>query len=94
MAAPLIADGLILRRAKVMALAEKLQTDRSAVELLRLLNARYGSAPLRLRTPGRTVALMPSRSDVSRVFGDSPKPFAAATREKIGSLRHFQPHTF
>jgi len=89
---PLAARGVLLRRPPVVALAERLDADRRAVRLLQRLRARYGPGPIRLRIPGRSVALVLSPEDVQRVLSRSPEPFAVANRDKRGALSHFQPH--
>jgi hypothetical protein len=89
---PLATRGVILRRPPVVALAERLDLDRRAVHLLQRLRARYGPGPLRLRVPGRSVALVLSPEGVQQVLSGSPEPFAVANREKRGALSHFQPH--
>jgi cytochrome P450 len=89
---PLAARGVLLRRPPVVALAERLDADRRAVHLLQRLRARYGPGPIRLRIPGRSVALVLSPEDVQRVLSRSPEPFAVANRDKRGALSHFQPH--
>lgn len=91
-AMPLLAGGVIVRRPRVMALAERLQIDRRAVNLFQQLRARYGLGPLRLNVVGRPVALVLSPEDVRRVLSESPEPLALANREKRGALAHFQPH--
>ena len=91
-AVPLVARGVLLRRPPVVALAERLDADRRAVHLLQRLRARYGPGPLRLRVPGRSVALVLSPEGVQQVLDGSPEPFAVANREKRGALSHFQPH--
>ncbi|MEV0674954.1 cytochrome [Actinosynnema sp. NPDC050436] len=89
---PTLAKGVIVRRPGVMALAERAQVDATAVDTMRSFRTRYGSAPLRLRVTGRSVALLLDPSDVARLLDGSPEPFALATREKRAALRHFQPH--
>lgn len=89
---PLAARGLILRRPRVVGLEAKLDADRRAVRLMQRLRRRYGSGPLRLRVPGRSMALILSTGDVRQVLESSPDPFATANREKRGALSHFQPH--
>ena len=89
---PTLAKGVIIRRPRSVALAERFQLDGSAVALVRRLRDRYGPGPLRLRIPGRSVVLVLSAEDVGRVLDGSPEPFALATREKKAALEHFQPH--
>ncbi len=88
---PIVAQGVITRRPRVVALAGRLGLDDRAVRLLRRMREQYGSGPLRLRIPGRSVALVLG-DDVARVLDGSPDPFAADTREKRGALGQFQPH--
>ncbi|MHA6794439.1 cytochrome P450 [Pseudonocardia bannensis] len=90
--APIVAQGVIARRRHVVALAGKLETDDRGVRLLQQLNESYGPGPLRLRIPGRSVALPLVAEDVRRVLEGTPEPFSPANREKRGALGHFQPH--
>src|SRR5262245_59369550 len=89
--APLVAQGAIIRRPVMTARAQRHGWDRRAIGLLASLRHRYGDGPLRLRIPGRDVALVLSSRDAARTLDETPEPFAAATREKRAALRHFQP---
>ncbi|GAA3114228.1 cytochrome P450 [Planomonospora alba] len=88
---PTVAQGVILRRPRVTAMADALELDRRAVHLLRRMRAKYGGGPLVLRTPLRRLVLVLSPEDVRRVLADTPEPFAADNREKRSALGHFQP---
>ncbi|MFG2041796.1 cytochrome P450 [Dactylosporangium sp. NPDC048998] len=90
--APIVAQGAIRRRNRVVRLVRRLDLDRRGARLLRGLRARHGDGPLRLALPGRPVALVLDEAGVERVLAGSPEPFALATREKVAALRHFQPH--
>jgi cytochrome P450 len=89
---PLVAQGPVIRRALVTALAARHGWDRHAGRVLADLRRRYDGGPVLLRIPGRRVALVLRRDDVGRLLRQSPEPFAAATREKVAALGHFQPH--
>jgi cytochrome P450 len=89
---PTVAKGVILRRPKVVAMAERLQLDRKAVRCLQRLRRRYGDGPLLLRIPGRSQAVVLSPAHVRRVLDETPAPFAPASSEKQAALGHFQPH--
>ncbi len=89
---PTVLTGVIKRRPRIMALAEKLQTDRTAVRLVGELRRRYGDRPLHLRLPGRSVALALSPKAVGTVLAGTPSPFSPATQEKKAALGKFQPH--
>jgi len=91
-ALPTLAGGVIKRRPAAMALAGKLQPDRSAVRLLRRLHDRHHGHPLKLRVPGRSVGLALSGADVKRLLDGAPTPFSPSTVEKRAALGHFQPH--
>ncbi|MHA6629491.1 cytochrome P450 [Pseudonocardia sichuanensis] len=90
--APVVARGVIIRRPRVVALAERVDADRRLVRTLARLRERYGSAPLRLAVPGRSVVLPLAPGDVDDVLARSPEPFATSTPEKRGALARFQPH--
>jgi cytochrome P450 len=89
---PVVARGVIIRRPRVVAAAERTDADRRLVRTLQRLRARYGPGPLRLRVPGRSVVLLLDPADVDDVLARSPEPFATATPEKRGALGHFQPN--
>ncbi|GLY47826.1 cytochrome P450 [Lentzea sp. NBRC 102530] len=89
---PTIAKGAVVRRPRVMALAEKLRSDATAIATMRALRDRYGPEPLRLRVTGRSLALLLDPADVGRLLAESPEPFSIATKEKNAALEHFQPH--
>jgi hypothetical protein len=88
---PPLAQGVIIRRPRVVGLAERLKLDRRSGRLLRKLRDRYGPGPLLLRIPVRDVALAVSQLDVERLLAGTPRPFSPATREKKAALRHFEP---
>lgn len=89
---PLLTQGAILRRPRVGTLAERFHADDRALRLVRRFRRRYGAGPLLFRLPGRTIGLVLAADDVRRLLAGTPDPFAAATAEKAGALRHFQPH--
>ncbi len=89
---PLLAKGIIIRRPKVVALAERLDLNKRAVRRIQRLRNKYGTGPLLLRTPPWwPYALILSPEHVHRVLNNSPEPFATASREKRSALSHFQP---
>ena len=90
--APLVARGLVVRRPRVMHVAERVDADRRAVRRLQQVRDRYGVGPVCVRLPGRTLALVLSPEDAHRVLAESPDPFALATKEKAAALSRFQPH--
>jgi cytochrome P450 len=89
--APTLAKGVIIRRPRVVGMAERLDLDRRAVRRMQLLRNKYGSGPLLLRMPGRTQAMILSPQHVERVLDGSPEPFATASSEKRAALSHFEP---
>ena len=89
---PLVARGVIRRRPRVVAGLERVDADRRAVDRLRTLRDRYGPGPLRLRLPGRELAIVLDPEDVHRILDGDPEPFAPANLEKRAALAHFQPH--
>ncbi|GAA1089249.1 cytochrome P450 [Pseudonocardia alni] len=90
--APMIAQGVIARRPRVVAAAGRLATDDRSVRLLQDLRDRYGDGPIRVPLPGRPAALVLAAEGVRRVLTEGPTPFAPDTWEKRGALAHFQPH--
>src|SRR5215212_8986298 len=72
---PLFAQGLIVRRPRVVALAERLDADRRAIRRIGALRARYGPGPVLLRLPVRDVAVVLSPSDVQRVLVEEAELF-------------------
>jgi cytochrome P450 len=88
---PTLAKGAIVRRPTAVALAERFGLDTAAVAEVRRLRDRYGPAPVPLKVPGRSFALVLSPEDVGRLLEHSPEPFSLATKEKTAALAHFQP---
>ncbi|MBD0322414.1 MAG: cytochrome P450, partial [Aldersonia sp.] len=84
--------GVIARRRSMLALLEKLQGDRRAVERVRALRREFGSGPVELVIPGRRIIVVLDPQDVGRVLAEAPDPFNPANREKKGALQPFQPH--
>ncbi|CAM3413503.1 cytochrome P450 [Stackebrandtia soli] len=91
-ALPTILCGAVKRRHWVMRIAQRYQWDRRSITAMRQLAERYGPSPVRLRIPGRTVALVLNADDVQRLLVESPEPFTPASREKRAALSTFQPH--
>src|SRR5438309_1109387 len=72
---PTIAKGVILRRPRVMAVAELLDLDRRAIRRVQHLRRRYGTGPLHFRIFGRDIALILKPEHVHRVLSGTPDPF-------------------
>ncbi len=89
--APNVAKGVIIRRARVVGLADRLEIDARGVRRMQRLRDRYGDGPLMLRVPGRARAVILSPDHVHRVLHQSPDPFSTATTEKRAALSHFEP---
>lgn len=89
---PLVGRGLIIRRPRAVALAERIDADRRAVRLLQSLHERYGAGPVLVNFPARRLAVVLSPDHVQRVLDETPEPFTAANLEKRSSLGRFQPH--
>ncbi|MBB4907636.1 cytochrome P450 [Actinophytocola algeriensis] len=89
---PIIAGGVIKRRPPLMGLVGLLGGDERAVREITRLRDRYGDAPLALRVPGREVAVVLSPADVGALLAGTPDPFTPASTDKVGALKHFQPH--
>lgn len=90
--AGLVARGVIARRPRVVALAERLDADHRAVKRMQRLRESHGRGPVVLALPVRTMALVLHPDDVHRVLEESPEPFGTANLEKRAALSHFQPH--
>jgi cytochrome P450 len=88
---PTIAKGVIIRRPTMLAVADRLDLDRRAIRGMQRLRREYGSGPVLLRIPGRSLAVILDPEDVHRILAESPEPFATATPEKTAALAHFEP---
>jgi cytochrome P450 len=89
--APNVAKGPIIRRPRVVGLAERMNLDQRAVRRMQRLQDRYGPGPLMLRVPGQPRAVILAPEHVHRVLHQSPDPFATDSSEKRAALAHFQP---
>ena len=89
---PLTSRGAIARRPAVMRWLERRDLDRGAIETLRRMRDEHGSGPLRLRLPGRALAVVLDPDDARRILAGTPEPFATENLEKRAALRQFQPH--
>jgi cytochrome P450 len=89
---PTLGKGVIIRRPKIVALAERLGLDARAVRRVQRLRAAYGAGPMLVPLFGRMHALILSPEHVHRVLAGAPEPFAPATREKRAALAHFEPN--
>lgn len=88
---PTLAKGPIIRRQKMVAVAERLNLDDRAVRRMQLLHETYGRGPLLLRVPRWSRAVILAPDDVHEVLERSPEPFATETDEKRAALAHFEP---
>lgn len=87
---PTLAKGPIVRRPRMVALAEKLRLDDRAVATFTNLAERH-RGPALLKIPVRRQALVFQPQDVHRILADTPDPFSPASSEKKAALSHFQP---
>jgi cytochrome P450 len=88
---PNVAKGVIVRRPKAVAMAERMELDRRAVQRVQQLRGKYGSGPLMMRLPLREQAVLLEPEHVHRVLHGSPDPFATASSEKRAALAHLEP---
>jgi len=88
---PTLGKGPLVRRRKVVSIAESAKLSEKAVARLQALRHKYGPGPLLLKVPFRPQAVILSAPDAAAVLNGSPEPFAAATLEKNAALDHFQP---
>lgn len=88
---PTMAKGPLIRRRKVVGMAERRGLDDKAVTRMQALRDRYGPGPLLLRIPFRHQAVILSPDDARAILSNTPDPFSAATLEKNAALGHFQP---
>ena len=88
---PVWAQGILLKRPRVLRWANRRDWDRRAVTFLQGLRRRYGEGPLIIQTPWRRYALLLSYADAKRVLDQTPEPFTPATQEKLAALSHFEP---
>jgi hypothetical protein len=83
---PTVAKGVIIRRPKVVGLAERPDLDRRAVRRMQRLRDTHGTGPLLLPVPFRRYAVILDPEHVHRVLEHSPEPFATAS-SLIAELR-------
>lgn len=88
---PVLARGVIIRRPRVVGLAERLDVDSKAVQRVQRLRAKYGSGPLLMKVPFRRQALILDSEHVHQVLDGTPEIFSTASMEKQAALSHFQP---
>jgi cytochrome P450 len=88
---PTLAKGPIIRRPRMVGVAERLDLVGRAVRRLQRLHEAYGDGPLMMRIPVRHQAVVLAPRHVHRVLAESPEPFSADSSEKHASLTHFQP---
>lgn len=69
---PTVAKGPIIRRRKMVAMAERFELDKRAVRRMQKLQQKYGSGPLLLRVPRWSRAVILSPEDVHQVLERTP----------------------
>jgi hypothetical protein len=89
-AVPTLAKGVIVRRPKVVSLAERLALDERAVSRLQKLRSTYGTGPILLSIPRRRQAVVLDPEDAARILDAAPSPFTPASAEKSAALGHFE----
>jgi cytochrome P450 len=89
--APVVAQGVIIRRPTMVALAERFDTHRRAIRRMQKLRDKYGPGPLMLPLPIRKQAVVLDPAHAQRVLDQSPVPFSAVSTEKRAALSHFEP---
>lgn len=88
---PTVAKGPIIRRPKIVGMAERLGFDTRAVRRMQTLRDTYGSGPLKLPLPFYSRAVVLDPGHVRDILNRTPEPFATETDEKRGALSHFEP---
>ena len=88
---PTLAKGPIIRRPRVVALAEKFRLEERTTATLAQLAARHPASHVLLRLPLRRQALVLEPAHVHRILAGTPDPFTPASSEKKAALAHFQP---
>lgn len=71
--APTIGIGVIARRPRAMALAQRAGLDQRAVRVLQDLRSRRGSDPVHLRVAGRDLAVLLADDDVQKSSSATPR---------------------
>jgi cytochrome P450 len=92
-ALPTWTKGIIIRRPRMIALAERFDLDAKAVRYMERLHAAYGGRSALVRNPIRTQAVVFDPADVRAVLDGAPEPFTPASDEKRSALAHFEPET-
>lgn len=90
---PTVAKGPLIRRRKMVAMAERFELDKRAVRRMQKLQEKYGPGPLMLRVPRWSRAVILAPEHVHQVLERTPEPFATETDEKRAALAHFEPRT-
>jgi hypothetical protein len=91
-AAPTLAKGIIIRRPKIVSIAERLNLTGRAVARLQVLRRKYGTGPIVLGIPAVHQAIILDPEDVARVLEGAPEPFSPASKLKKTALAHFEPN--
>lgn len=88
---PTLAKGVLVRRPRMLALAERLDLDARAVKEMQRLRSRYGEGLLLIRNPVRPQALVMKSEDAWLALQQAPSPYSPASDEKRSALGHFEP---
>jgi hypothetical protein len=89
--APMVAQGVILRRPRTLGVAARFDAARRADALLGELRRKYGPEPLLVRAGPRRVVLPLRASDAYWVLHAPTDVMHPANREKRAALGHFEP---
>jgi cytochrome P450 len=88
---PTLAQGVILRRRRMVGLAARLDTNDWACRLLWRMRRKHGSGPLLVRVFTRRVLVLLDPADARQMLAQTTLSSTAANRDKIAALGHFEP---
>lgn len=88
---PTLAQGVLLRRRRMVALAARLDTNNWACRLLQRLRRKHGSGVLLVTVLNRRVLVLLSEADARQALVDTTVSLTSASRDKIAAVGHFEP---
>lgn len=88
---PTFSKGALIRRRKVVDMAERFGLDDKAMRRMQKLRRKYGPGLLILSVPYRKQIIALSGEDAEEILALSPEPFKLASLEKRSALDHFEP---
>lgn len=88
---PTLAQGVLLRRRRMVTLAARVDANSWACQLLKWLRRKHNSGTLLVNVVNRRILILLSDTDARQAFAQTTASLTSASRDKIAAVGHFEP---